>query len=87
LLNDAVVSTVPSGVLHMDSGNKTPMPAARLAVRAGDVVSIRERGGCIFVLKSMETWPLEEGYDSQKEAKYLNLSPEAEGSSVDNVQA
>jgi len=49
---------------------------ARLAVRAGDALSLRETGTCIFVLKSLKTWLLDEGYDSSKEIQYMDLKGE-----------
>jgi len=76
LLNDEVISAVPEGVVHMDANDDTPVPTARLAVRAGDALSLRETGVCIFVLKSLKTWPFQEGYDSSKEIKYMDLKGE-----------
>merc|ERR1711909_215251 len=76
LLNDEVISAVPKGIVHMDANDDTPVPSARLAVRAGDVLSLRETGVCIFVLKSLKTWPFQEGYDSSKEIQYMDLKGE-----------
>merc|ERR1712179_768677 len=75
LLNDEVISAVPKGVIHMNANDlqSSPVPTARLAVRAGDALSLRETGTCIFVLKSLKTWLLDEGYDSSKEIQYMDL--------------
>lgn len=76
LLNGKVISSVPEGVLHLDSKTPMdrPMTSARLAVRSGDVLTIREMGFCSFVLKSIEVWPLTEGYDWSKKTSYFNLT-------------
>jgi len=78
LLNDEVISAVPKGVIHMNANDlqSSPVPTARLAVRAGDALSLRETGTCIFVLKSLKTWLLDEGYDSSKEIQYMDLKGE-----------
>jgi len=72
LFNGEVISSVPAGVLHSDS--KENMTSSILAVKPGDVVSIREVGHCAFVLGHFDFWPLKQRYDSSKNTSYVSLT-------------